>query len=256
MRPFRGRVTALLIKPRRRASMIEVAEAAAEARRGFMGDCHAQPLGPRQVLIVRQEDLDELGVCVRQVRANLAISGLQRSALQSGRVLRIGREVRVRITHECEVCKVLRHSVPEEVFPGLVGRRGSLGVFLTGGAVAPGDSVALARDRYPTVPDAIYERVAWVVDRIPSGRVTTYDALLQVVGGSRSYFRALPSYLKRAHGAGLPSHRVLTSASKLTGHVTRQRQLLAAEGVPLDMGGTLTEPRRLWDARRLYFRRH
>jgi alkylated DNA nucleotide flippase Atl1 len=224
-------------------------------RHGLVGDCHASPLGPRQVLVVRQEDLDRHRLGVWQVRANIAVRGFNAEDLASGNVLEIGTETQIRVTHECEVCKILRQYVPNETFKELPGQRGSLGVFVTGGAIAVGDAIVVRPGLYPVVPDGIYDRLAWLVARIPVGNVVTYRTLLQLIGAARPYSRVLPTYLRRAAGAGLPAHRVLTSSSELTGHFETQAATLKAEGVSLDDSGTLSDQSQLWDARAVYFSR-
>ena len=165
--PHHGSVTALFIKPIRHEPMAGVERAGVRARHGFIGDCHAQPLGPRQLLIIRDESLNGLGVEPWQVRANVATRGLPESELRSGTILQVGDEVLIRITHECEVCKILRRYVPAESFKHLLGRRGSLGVFIRGGSISLGDTVTATEDRYPEVPERIYNRLAWVLERIP-----------------------------------------------------------------------------------------
>jgi alkylated DNA nucleotide flippase Atl1 len=179
------------------------------------------------------------------VRANLTIAGASDSTLRSGTLLRLGGSAEVRVTHQCEICHVLRRYVPAELFPSLPGRRGWLGVVIRGGRVAVGDPVGAEPGRYGAVPDQIYQRLAWVLRRIPLGRLVTYDVLLALVGASRPYYRVLPTYLRRAHAAGLPIHRVLTSAGRCTDVVPGQMQVLAAEGID-DLSG------HRWDARRLY----
>lgn len=179
------------------------------------------------------------------MRANLTIAGASDSTLRSGTLLRLGGSAEVRVTHQCEICHVLRRYVPAELFPSLPGRRGWLGVVIRGGRVAVGDPVGAEPGRYGAVPDQIYQRLAWVLRRIPLGRLVTYDVLLALVGASRPYYRVLPTYLRRAHAAGLPIHRVLTSAGRCTDVVPGQMQVLAAEGID-DLSG------HRWDARRLY----
>lgn len=247
-----GTVAGIFIKPARHEPMNHAESARARASHGLIGDCHAGQLGPRQVLVVREESLRGLGVEAWQVRANLATHGLPEEALRSGSVLRVGRHTRIRITHECEVCKVLRRYVPNRSFPDLPGRRGSLGVILRGGAFALGDPIRTTNARYPTIPDGIYERLAWVVERIPSGFVTTYAELLILVGASRPFFRVLPTYLKRTDRAGLPAHRVLNSAAELTGHLPDQRRRLRDEGVRFGGDCGLRDAKHLWDASALY----
>jgi alkylated DNA nucleotide flippase Atl1 len=251
----RGVVTGLLVKPGRGMPMDARTAVAVRSRRGMLDDCHAQPLGPRQVLIVREEELVDLGLAAWQVRANIAVAGLTSDALASGVVLRFGDEVRVRITHECEICKILRRYVPGEVFSRLPGRRGSLGVYLAGGTLELGATVVSEDDRYPDVPERVYERVAWVISRVPAGRVVTYDRLLELVGASKPFFRVLPTYVKRSAVTGLPAHRVLTTAGRLNGHLARQREHLYREGVQFDPDGRLLDASRRWSGQTLYFQR-
>lgn len=247
-----GRVTGLLVKPVRHEPMVHSERVRAAARSGLIGDCHAHPLGPRQVLVVRDEDLSELQAAAWQVRANLVVAGLTDADLASGSVLTVGRAARIRITHECEICKVLRAHLDRETFRRLPGRRGALGVILNDGDLALGDPVTVTRQAYPVVPDEIGARAAWVVARVPEGRVLTYDALIALIGGKRAHFRVLPTYLRRAEAAGLPAHRVLTSARRLTGHLPAQQERLRHEGVELGPDGALTDDRRLWDGAEIY----
>ena len=127
-------------------------------------------------------DRHELGIW--QVRANIAVQRLHEDALASGNVLAIGTETRVRVTHECEVCTILRRYV-QQTFKDLPGQRGSLGVFFTGGRITVGDPVDVHVREYPEVPERIYD-LAWLVARIPVGRVVGYAALLQLIGAARS----------------------------------------------------------------------
>jgi len=248
----RARVTAVLVKPARGEPMRSLDRAEVRAAHGLVSDCHAQPLGPRQVLLVLQEDVETLRLQPEQVRANVAVAGLARSDLASGVEVGLGSQVRVRVTHECEVCGQLRRYVRGESSRSLPGRRGWLGVVLAGGKLGVGDPVRVCPDRHPAVPNGIYDRLAWVVARIPRGRVLTYDVLLTLVGASRPYCRVLPRYLHRADAAGLPAHRVLTTAGAPTGAVGDQARRLALEGV-LDVGAALADCR--WDPRHLYLER-
>lgn len=243
-------ITALFIKPVRHQPALAQERVTARKNFGLLGDAHAKALGPRQVLVVREETCLEVGVTPRQLRANVAIAGLAEEDLTSGRVLKIG-AARVRLTHECEVCKVLREYVDGEVFKQLPGRRGALGVFLAGGSFGLGDAVAVSRRRFPVVPDMLAHRAAWVIERIPVGRVLRYDVLLTLIGAKRAHFRVLPTYVRRAHSAGLPAHRVLTSAGRITGHVPGQRTALGREGVRLDGEGFLRS-RVDWEGRTLF----
>jgi alkylated DNA nucleotide flippase Atl1 len=247
-----GQVTTILVKPAPQAEMVAQPSARAVAGHGLLGDCHAQPLGPRQLLLVRQEDLDELGVDAWRVRANVAVAGLPGEAFSSGRVLRLGNDVRVRITHECEICKALRRYVDRETFRRLPGRRGALAVLLQGGALGVGDRVVQDPERFPEVSDKIAERAAWIIAKIPEGQVLRYDTLLDLVGGKRAHFRVMPLYVRRAAQAGLPAHRVVTSAGRLSGQLATQLDRLAEEGVPIGADGTVPAGAADWDATAVY----
>lgn len=239
-----GEVTLLLRKPAPQAPMEEERRVTLRARLGIDGDCHAQPLGPRQVLVVRREALDELGVEAAALQANLVVAGIPDEHLSSGRILTFASGARVRLTHACEICSVLRAHVDREAFRALPGRRGVLGVVLEGGAIDRGDAVAVDPiERFPSVPDTVGERVQWVLRRVPAGRVVTYGTLIELAGAKRAHLRALPAYLRRADAAGLPAHRVLTSAGDLTGHVADQAARLRAEG---------TDPPAPWSGAAIY----
>ena len=253
--PPTGTVSGLMIKPARAGAMAPRRRAHVIARRGFVGDCHAQPVGPRQVLIVREESLVDLGVAPWQVRANIATRGLPAYALESGAVLRLRGGVRIRITHVCEVCKVLRQHVDEGAFRELPRRRGSLGVFLSGGQIRLAEAITLESVRFPEVPEGVYDRLAWVLERVPAGQVVTYQTLLALVGAQRAYFRVLPTYLKRAARSGLPAHRVLTSTGELNGHIADQEERLLREGVRFGPKGTPTLQDAHWSGADLYLQR-
>ena len=225
-----GVATLLLRKPALKAPMRTEPRLTLEARTGITGDCHAHPLGPRQVLVVREEALDELGVEAAALRANLVVRGIPQDSMRSGRVLTFPSGARIRLTHACETCSALREHIDREAFRSLPGRRGMLGVVLHGGGIDEGDRVAIdPGERYPMVPDTVGERVAWALARVPVGRTITYRALIELVGGTRAHFRALPAHLRRADASGLPAHRVLTSSGELTGHVADQAARLRAE---------------------------
>lgn len=252
---LQGSVAQLLLKPLPRSKMRVRPSVDLELRCGIIGDCHARPLGPRQVLIAQQEALDELGVDAHQVRANIAVAGMSRELLSSGRVLQFESGPLVRLTHACEVCSALRGYVHQETFRVMPGRRGVLGVVLRGGRISVGDEVGVDLEtNFPLVPETLGDRVQWVLRQLPVGRVTTYGKVVELVGGKRAHLRALPAYLRRAEAAGLQTHRILTSAGGMTGHVRNQAPRLLDEGIPLTSSRTLADPRRLWSGEDLYFR--
>ncbi len=95
---------------------------------------------------------------------------------------------------------------------------------------------------------AVYE----AVQRIPTGKVSTYAAVAAAIG-CRSP-RAVGQALKvNPFAPEVPCHRVITSALTLGGFqgstgdeaCQRKRLLLAQEGVDFNTDGTLKEPSRL-----------
>ncbi|HKV43989.1 MAG TPA: MGMT family protein [bacterium] len=84
-------------------------------------------------------------------------------------------------------------------------------------------------------------RVYTLVGRIPRGRVTSYGAIARALGtpgGARTVGWAL-----RACGVGVPWHRVVNAAGKIswrpTGGARLQRVLLEREGVRFDRDGRI-----------------
>lgn len=89
------------------------------------------------------------------------------------------------------------------------------------------------------------------MERVPRGRVTTYQSLARYVGCGSA--RAVGQALKRNPFAPVvPCHRVIASDLSLGGFmgqrrgvaIRRKARLLAAEGVRF-AGGKLAEPRRV-----------
>jgi methylated-DNA-protein-cysteine methyltransferase-like protein len=82
-----------------------------------------------------------------------------------------------------------------------------------------------------------WEPVYRVVKKIPRGHVTTYGEIAKSIrqaGGARAVGYAMASC---PGGRGIPWHRVVSAGGHLRmpePHVSLQRRLLAAEGIPLD----------------------
>ncbi|MEO1802460.1 MAG: MGMT family protein, partial [Cyanobacteria bacterium J06629_2] len=66
----------------------------------------------------------------------------------------------------------------------------------------------------------------------------TYRQILKCIGVDKSYFRAIPSYLRKAP-PNYPLHRVLDSQGRITAHVPQQREQLEAEGIKLEQANSL-----------------
>ena len=180
---------------------------------GIEGDCHASPIGPRQVLVAAQETLDDFAVTADALRANVVVEGLAVDDAPSGSVLALGDDARVRLTFRCEVCRALGPHLSPARMRAIAGRRGYLGVVVAGGTVRLGDAAHLEPPAYEPVPDSVFDRFCWLAERIPPDRVVIYRDALLLMGAAPNYARALPNYARRANEAGLPSDRVVPAAA-------------------------------------------
>ncbi len=76
-----------------------------------------------------------------------------------------------------------------------------------------------------------HEAVLTLVERIPRGRVMSYGAIADYVGGGGP--RQVGTVMAR-YGGGVPWHRVVTASGRTPpGHETEALRRLRAEGVPL-----------------------
>ena len=179
------------------------------AGEGIDGDAARSSYSPRQVLIVRKEDLAEFGLPIGYLKENLVISGLSRDEFQPGKMLRFEGGSSIHLVFYCEPCKGIAERVKN--LKSIVGRRGILCVVTKSGNIFTGAHCMSESSELEAMSASAGERVMQVVSRIPSGRVLDYATLLTAAGLQRAYFRVIPAYLKTARANGLPAHRVVTS---------------------------------------------
>lgn len=248
-----GSVAALFTKPARRQPMAPSDAIDLRKRMGIIGDCQANPLGPRQVLLIDRAAMDEHELTLDSLRGNIIVDGLRLDALPSGTVLRLGATAgpQIRLTHRCEVCRQVTDAAGPSTARALVGRRGYLGVVLAGGTVAVGDSVHVGAAEHQPVPDELYERFVWVCERIPHGAVCSFATLVVLIGASRSYLRALPRWIRRGNVEGRPVHRLLSTSGAVLPYIPDHAERLLAEGVEVVDGDVMLDAF-AWDARALY----
>ncbi|MDO9498275.1 MAG: MGMT family protein [Nocardioides sp.] len=87
-----------------------------------------------------------------------------------------------------------------------------------------------------TDPEEYVERVLQVVERVPRGRVTTYGAIADAVGGGP---RQVGSVMSR-HGGPVPWWRVVRADGSLPpSHEEEARQRYLEEGTPLRRSGSV-----------------
>ncbi|HXG37922.1 MAG TPA: MOSC domain-containing protein [Bacteroidota bacterium] len=134
-----GTVISLQLCPGHRKPMQSRESVEALTALGLKGDIHAIEESTRQVLLIDQETLQELGLTPGQVKENITTAGIALAQLKQGQRLRIGTAV-LQITKPCSPCSRM-----DEIRPGLQdelrGRRGILARVLQGGTIRVGDSI-------------------------------------------------------------------------------------------------------------------
>jgi alkylated DNA nucleotide flippase Atl1 len=194
---------------------------------GIHEDAARSASSPRQVLIVRKEDLDAFGLPVSYLQENLVVSGLSAEDFQPGKRLLFEGGSSVHLTLHCEPCKTIAQRVPN--LKSIIGRRGLLGVVVQSGRVISGAHCQSVSSEFCAMSSIARERIWQVVSCIPKGKVIDYASLLHVAGLQSVYFRAIPGYLKPAFVAGLPAHRVVTSRFSIPEFIPNAKRQLDGE---------------------------
>lgn len=92
-------------------------------------------------------------------------------------------------------------------------------------------------------PEEYVERVLQYVERVPRGRVTTYGAIADAVGGGP---RQVGSVMAR-HGGPVPWWRVVRADGSLPpSHQDEARQAYLEEGTPLRPSGAVDIVKAFW----------
>ena len=206
-----GRVEA--VWTRREAHLPVTAVPAVEAVAGFglRGDCHADALSPRQVLLAWSGTYRRLELPPGSLRENFTVSSDVR-AWPSGSLVRIGSDIILWITFPCDPCARLnRHR------PGLIravgNERGVLARVVHGGTAGIGDEIRVWAGALAAWSERWQDRVRWIAESVPRGQVVEYAQLARLAGVPSTYCRAFPRVL--AAPAGVSSHRAVSSAERL-----------------------------------------
>ena len=112
---------------------------------GIVGDRHLRTDGTRskrQILLMDIETLIEFGLSERDIKENITVQGIDFSLIRSGNIVRIGKDVVLEITGDCEPCSRM-----DELRSGLKnaidGRTGMLAYVKSGGTISSGDSITV-----------------------------------------------------------------------------------------------------------------
>jgi MOSC domain-containing protein YiiM len=185
----------------------------AMANYGIVGDRHACPHSPRQLLIGDDAAYERFGLPEGTLRENLRIN-FPAANLRSGDLLRIGPEVVLWLTFHCEPCSLLDRRHPG-ITKTIGKQRGMLARVLRGGSFVVGHEVSLARALLPAFSEDWQARVLSVACAIPAGHYIVHRQLAELAGVAQAYCRAFPKVLSR-----LPvevSSRVVGASTALPG---------------------------------------
>ncbi|MBD2579297.1 MGMT family protein [Oscillatoria sp. FACHB-1406] len=229
-----GSVLNLFIKSKHGFPTIESQTLSLKVGHGIAGDINANAISPRQILLVRNEDLLELSIPPGELKENVVIGGLDASLLSPGALIESNKGAAIRLTFYCEPCKRIAPLVDR--LKTIERKRGILGVILTDSTLSIGDRLTVKPHTFPALSEIPYERFLNFIAKVPNGKVVTYKQVIAAIGVSDGYFRALPNYLIKAAGAGYPAHRVVDSQGNLTPHLSQQKEKLEAEKIELIRG--------------------
>lgn len=162
---------------------------------GLNGDRHAHPLSPRQVLLAGSDVYRDLGLKSKTLRENLLLS-FSTHELESSNLLKVGKDVVLWLTFQCEACGHL-----ERRHPGVVklikGRRGMLARVLRGGTISPGDEVQCAPSSIIPISNRWQDRISCVLHRVPPGKRVEFRQLALLAGVPKVYCRAFPKIISQ-----------------------------------------------------------
>ena len=227
----------LFTKVKPGSAMVELKTLNLRVGYGIEEDVNADPLSPRQVLIVRYEDIFDLSIQPGELRENLVVTGIEFDNFIPGSLLIFESGAAIRLTFHCEPCKRIAHLV--ESLKSIQGKRGILGVVIKSGKIQVGSSFQVQANKFPALSENPYERFLNFIIKIPSGKVVTYKQIIRGMGVDNSYLRAIPTYLKKTSAADYPVHRILDSKAYLITYVDKQKDKLETEGVKVLFEGDL-----------------
>lgn len=227
----RGCILHLFIKRKHGSAMKKVEELNLKVGHGIEGDINANPISPRQVLVVRYEDSVDFTIPPGELRENIVIVGIKPENFTPGSVITFDSGAAIRLTLYCEPCKRISYLV--DSLKNIQRKRGILGVIIKSGLICIGNNVQIQTDKFPALFEKPYERFIDFIVKVPSGKVVTYKQIIEAIGVDNSYIRAIPTYLKKTSAEDYPIHRILDSQGYLIKYVLYQKNKLESEGIKI-----------------------
>jgi len=223
-------VAYLFVKQERKRKMSAIAKLDLLEGYGIKGDVSSNYSSPRQVLVVNKADIDQYSIAPGELRENIVLELTDTADLKPGAKLTFSNGAAIRLTFYCEPCNRIKHLVDSP--KNLEKKRGILGVIIQSGAVVVNDQVKIEPNYFSALSEIPYERFLTLLQKIPRGKVVTYKQIINSIGVDRSYYRVLPTYLKKTSDR-YPKHRVLNSKGQIVSHLHQQAKQLTAEGIKI-----------------------
>lgn len=244
-------VKSLFIKTAKGNPMVAVHSLTLKKGYGIENDINANKISPRQVLITRQEDLDEFNIQPGAIRENITTIGIPIALFHPGNLLIIG-ATKIRLTFYCEPCKRITPFVnPKKI----IKKRGILGVIIKSGEISLRDKIKVQENVYAPLPEEPYKRFLNFIAQTPNGKVVTYKEIIACIGVANSYMRIIPAYLKKTTEK-YPIHRIVdTKGYLIEKYVLHQREQLKQENVEIEEKEGLLKinlEKHLWQDDNLY----
>jgi len=190
-----GEVLTLTVRDSKLSESREVDQLVAIKDIGLYGDKHVHSLSPRQVLLAGSDVYQDLRLKPMTLRENLLVD-FSTKGLESSGLLRVGHEVVLWLTFQCEACGHLEHRHPG-IVKSINGRRGILARVLRGGHISPRDEVQYMPSLIAPISSLWRERVAGVLYRVPAGKLVEFRQLAQLAGVPKTYCRVFPKILSQ-----------------------------------------------------------
>ena len=165
------------------------------ANYGIVGDRHASPISPRQILVAGEVAYHKFRLPEAALRENLLVD-FSMEYLRSGDLLRIGTDVLLWITFLCEPCSLLERRCPGTI-KSIGPERGMLARVLRGGVMRAGDTASLTRSPIPAMSNDWQTRVLRVARAVPPRHYIGYRQLAELAGVAKAYCRAFPKVLAK-----------------------------------------------------------